>query len=203
MKRCPKCEFIYEESQHLCDMDGMELVHDPQEIPKTRLPRKRKAVTSILQLLAMALPAVVLSALIFFGSSGQVAESADPDFNAAPAMKQPGVTSNTYSTVKTAGAPVQVIDGPSKKNGNEIGERSVSVPATNPTGANDLKNSTSPAQERLPAKAVSDKSEVRKVKPEHAVRERNWQRTEPPKKDSKISSLLKKTGRIFKKPFQM
>ncbi len=29
MKLCPQCEFIYEDDQSLCDMDGSELVYDP------------------------------------------------------------------------------------------------------------------------------------------------------------------------------
>jgi hypothetical protein len=30
MKLCPHCEFIYEDDQKFCDMDGQELVHDPK-----------------------------------------------------------------------------------------------------------------------------------------------------------------------------
>lgn len=30
MKLCPQCEFIYEDDQKFCDMDGQELVHDPR-----------------------------------------------------------------------------------------------------------------------------------------------------------------------------
>jgi hypothetical protein len=30
MKLCPQCEFIYEDDQRFCDMDGQELVHDPK-----------------------------------------------------------------------------------------------------------------------------------------------------------------------------
>src|SRR5882724_6610322 len=29
MKLCPQCEFIYENEQSFCDMDGKELVYDP------------------------------------------------------------------------------------------------------------------------------------------------------------------------------
>lgn len=29
MKLCPQCDFIYEDDQGFCDMDGKELVHDP------------------------------------------------------------------------------------------------------------------------------------------------------------------------------
>src|SRR5215211_5539144 len=33
MKRCPKCEFIYEDDQSLCDMDGVLLVFDSRALP--------------------------------------------------------------------------------------------------------------------------------------------------------------------------
>src|SRR5690242_17003920 len=33
MKRCPQCEFIYEDDQSLCDMDGALLVFDARTLP--------------------------------------------------------------------------------------------------------------------------------------------------------------------------
>ena len=33
MKRCPQCEFIYEDDQSLCDMDGVLLVFDARTLP--------------------------------------------------------------------------------------------------------------------------------------------------------------------------
>src|SRR5690242_4418300 len=33
MKRCPQCEFIYEDDQSLCDMDGALLVFDTRTLP--------------------------------------------------------------------------------------------------------------------------------------------------------------------------
>ena len=33
MKRCPQCEFIYEDEQSLCDMDGVLLVFDSRTLP--------------------------------------------------------------------------------------------------------------------------------------------------------------------------
>ena len=33
MKRCPQCEFIYEDDQSLCDMDGVLLVLDSRTLP--------------------------------------------------------------------------------------------------------------------------------------------------------------------------
>ncbi len=33
MKRCPQCDFLYEDDQPRCDMDGAELVDDPRAVP--------------------------------------------------------------------------------------------------------------------------------------------------------------------------
>ncbi|HZI62366.1 MAG TPA: hypothetical protein VFD62_16745 [Pyrinomonadaceae bacterium] len=33
MKKCPQCEFIYEDDQSLCDMDGVLLVFDSRSLP--------------------------------------------------------------------------------------------------------------------------------------------------------------------------
>src|SRR5262245_13272617 len=33
MKRCPQCEFLYEDDQSLCDMDGVLLVLDSRSLP--------------------------------------------------------------------------------------------------------------------------------------------------------------------------
>jgi len=44
MKRCPQCEFIYEDDQSLCDMDGVLLVFDSRILPNlhalTTVPAK-------------------------------------------------------------------------------------------------------------------------------------------------------------------
>ena len=33
MKRCPQCEFVYEDEQTVCDMDGSELLHEALSLP--------------------------------------------------------------------------------------------------------------------------------------------------------------------------
>lgn len=47
MKRCPQCEFIYEDDQSLCDMDGVLLVFDSRTLPNlhalTTVPASPKA----------------------------------------------------------------------------------------------------------------------------------------------------------------
>ena len=36
MKLCPQCDFIYENDQSLCDMDGADLVYDPTPFPSAK-----------------------------------------------------------------------------------------------------------------------------------------------------------------------
>jgi hypothetical protein len=40
MKRCPQCEFIYEDDQSLCDMDGVLLVFDSRTLPNSHALQK-------------------------------------------------------------------------------------------------------------------------------------------------------------------
>jgi hypothetical protein len=69
MKLCPQCEFIYEDDQNLCDMDGEALVYDPRlgviagAGPPVTSPRPTR---SRLRILVVPLVAgLVLSSLLF------------------------------------------------------------------------------------------------------------------------------------------
>ena len=64
MKKCPKCEFIYEDDQSLCDMDGVLLVldsrtlpnlHALQTVPETRTSSKRNRAVPAFATLILAL----------------------------------------------------------------------------------------------------------------------------------------------------
>jgi len=63
MKRCPKCEFIYEDDQSLCDMDGVLLVLDSRTLPnlhalqtvKTKTPPKRNRAVPAFATLILAI----------------------------------------------------------------------------------------------------------------------------------------------------
>src|SRR5918993_728170 len=69
MKRCPLCDFIYEDDQRLCDMDGIELVHDRGALVPTTAAAHGSAVAvksprkklSVLPLVAAALGVVFFS----------------------------------------------------------------------------------------------------------------------------------------------
>ena len=167
MKRCPQCEFIYEDDQSLCDMDGVLLVLDSRILPNphalvtvpatpAKAHRKKRAVPAFATLVL----ALVLG-MVYYVSTRQ------------PTPQGPVVKPGTMRIVP--------IDIPTPE---------PPPPTPEPTAApvkEESKPSTAPVK-KTAAKSVSVSQQ---------------KRTEEPKKeDSKVNSILKKTGRILKKPFK-
>jgi len=118
MKLCPQCEFIYEDDQTLCDMDGGELVYDPGlpaseetvlsnsaeihdtlEIPATvplALPVSQPAGWHFRRKAVAALAAIVLVALLFVVFYARTHQPRS--FNANEAGNQTPVQSSNRST---------------------------------------------------------------------------------------------------------
>ena len=170
MKRCPKCEFIYEDDQSLCDMDGVLLVFDSRTLPhlhalqtvsSKRTPKRNPAVPAFATLiLALVLgmvyyvstqrkaPATVDIPPVSTASTSNPVPAVNPEVNptpeAKPSVEQPHAATKPAAT---AAAPVKKV-----------------VAKPTPTPAR--------------AKAAEKKDE------------------------SKVGNLLKKTGRILKKPFK-
>ena len=177
MKRCPLCDFIYEDVQGVCDMDGIELVHDggslipAGEVSILKLPasagspRRRR---SLQLLLGFGLGAAVFSA--YYASVNQAAPAAGGQGSASYAARP---------------APPTVEATP---------ERAAPPPATPPAEA-----PASPPEETTPAPA----SAAPATEPRAAGA--NGKKPRPgggnKKKESKLASVLNKTGRMLKKPF--
>ena len=161
MKRCPQCEFIYEDDQSLCDMDGVLLVLDSRTLPNlhalatvpAKVPQRRNRAVPAFATLVLAL----VLGMVYYVSSQR---------NPAP---------NTYSP---AGAT----------------SISNAAPVSNPTP--EPQPSESPKEEAKPAPAK------RPVVKATALTPRTRTSPKPKKDESKVGSLLKKTGRILKKPFK-
>jgi hypothetical protein len=230
MKLCPQCEFIYEDDQSVCDMDGKELVSDagalafeetapstfaqPQQLAETpvSLPSEPSNLSPVLldsppsreQSRSFAIAgavAVVLVALLFVvyyalthrprsGNANQASSqtSVQPqDSSASPATEQvPGPDS--------VAIPESVVDSP---------EQALSTtPDLTP------KRSQVKSIQRLApqSEATAVSAEEKNRKPQNAIAQNRPRvnRPEPadPKKESRVGSFLKKTGRILKKPFQ-
>ena len=184
MKRCPQCEFIYEDDQSLCDMDGVLLVFDARTLPNLHALAPVEAQVSIARpywrhrtfpAMAALILASVLS-LVYFLSAQRTVPSAAPISGAAittPVVNPvaPNPPQPSPATEANSAAPTETLE-------------------TKPEEPSKPANITAPAPEK---KAAAKSSAITQSKPA----------AEPKKDDdSKVGSILKKTGRILKKPFK-
>lgn len=185
MKRCPQCEFIYEDDQSLCDMDGALLVFDSRSLPNVHalapvdmagVPLAPKAHWRHRTFPAMAalILATVLS-LVYFVSTQR--GTAPPAPVSVPSMTLPA-----SNLVAPAAANPTTEPPPATK-------ESSAAPAT----TEETKPETTNAPAAQPAKKATSKTSTTQPKPAQETR----------KNDSKVGSILKKTGRILKKPFKL
>ena len=172
MKRCPKCEFIYEDDQGLCDMDGALLVFDARTLPNHALqtvpaaaktPSKRNRAVPAFATLILAL----VLGLVYYVS---IQRKAAQNFDIPPVTTSAASTSN----------PVPVV--------NPTPEAQPSAEEPKPEPVKPAVAAAAPA----PAKKTAPKPTPTPAKAKVAEK----------KDDSKVGSILKKTGRILKKPFK-
>ncbi len=171
MKRCPQCEFIYEDDQSLCDMDGVLLVLDSRTLPNMNAlttvppkvaPKRNRAVPAFATLIL----ALVLGMVYFVSMQRRAAQT----------VPTPAIVESTANPAPVE-SPVQV---------SAPAEPEPQPPVEEPRAAT-TKASAVPVK-----KASTKASTSSQMKP--AIAEK--------KEDSKVGSILKKTGRILKKPFK-
>ncbi|HEX6728908.1 MAG TPA: hypothetical protein VF074_02805 [Pyrinomonadaceae bacterium] len=193
MKRCPNCEFIYEDDQSHCDMDGTKLTHDSRPLPKLQalsvVPEPdSKWRSRAVPVFASALLAIILG-LVYFVSLRQV----EPTANAG----SQSTTVETPATDPAASTPAAPIPEPTSTPSNAVPQTESS-----PT-INDQDNAiTPPAPEaRKPVEVRIERQNVgRSSKPPQMKNQKDaGSKEQPEKDDSKVRSILKKTGRFFKK----
>jgi len=166
MKRCPQCEFIYEDDQSLCDMDGVLLVLDSRTLPNLHAlatipakvqPRRNRAVPAFATLILL-----LVLGMVYYVSTRR-------------------------HTVPTVEAPASVI--------------SPAVPVANPTpeAQPSAESKQPPPVEAKPAPAKKSTAKTVSVSQPKTSPKTS---SEPKKDESKVGSILKKTGRILKKPFK-
>jgi hypothetical protein len=182
MKRCPQCEFIYEDDQSLCDMDGALLVLDsrslpdlhalaPVDMPAVRVASKAHWRHRTFPAMAALILATVLS-LVYFVSTQR---------SAAP-VNVPAVNLPASSLIAPAAANPTPEPPPAT-------EASNAAPAKTEESEPETTKAAAPA----PARKSASKASTTQPKPTQEAR----------KDDSKVGSILKKTGRILKKPFKL
>ena len=262
MKRCPECEFVYEDEQQSCDMDGAELVHDLRflaenlsfhndlTLARPTEPELNNEATSLLiirnssppqtprywpRLGGVAIAAAVLSTALSLAyitsnqsapSDGRVTltEAASESASATtPKQVEDAVApAETSSTLPASGIETSAIELGKTPTGIDLpkatpraqisqgrrGHRNHRSDSGEPTsksrskivgpvttvttvrmtdkGAAISTRSDGPAQTTLKAPSIAAKSAPA--------------RTE--KKESRVGSFLRTTGRILKKPFK-
>lgn len=200
MKRCPQCEFIYEDDQSLCDMDGVLLVFDSRALPNlhalapvdaTLAPRRSPWRQRTFPAMAALILATVFS-LVYFVSTHNTVRSPAPISGASVTqpLVNPVAPSNSAATANSAAeansSDSNQIQPPSAAEANVV-----ATEATEPKREDNTKApATTPAAPARKATAV--KSSIQ-PKPAEA----------PRKEESKVGSILKKTGHILKKPFKL
>ncbi len=210
MKRCPQCEFIYEDDQNRCDMDGIDLIFDnpttsltpPKPAPRAKVNNSRRSVLSIC--------GVVLGVLVF--AIGFASLERAFSVSSEPAAVPPVSISQTARDEeianrppKTAVEPVEpVAEDPavtmarnnakaSQVVAREPGSDLPSKPAAEPLQRNSL------GTQGVVLGSVPRQNRIDATQPQPGM----IRSTTPPpaKKDSKVVSIVKKTGRFFKKAF--
>ena len=221
MKRCPQCDFIYEDDQGLCEMDGEELVHDSRSFPVAATPPTQRGLRAKppFRRFAVLVTAFLLTAalfVIYYRSPRRVDSKSVP---VAPKVKNsesgtsiPPTASNTpdrepdQTSLATTDSP-----GPSPSNAGVTKRRSLRSSAG---------PSSSPAPNLSPAPGIAAPEELLtqstlgvpvtalSVRPssspaDPAAPKPSEDKTKPAtqKRESKVSSFFKKAGRLLKKPF--
>jgi hypothetical protein len=221
MKRCPECEFVYEENQNLCDMDGAVLVHDPHELPKN--PTRSRPGKSILQLIAMALPSILLATILLYGSTPQeartetsateVIEQAEPSSYLPASAAQPASSPAAEESVKTdsIGSGGNGSKGAESSSSPSEGRPSATHKPEAQDDSSDTKTEPEPKSSPettvgtpIPApKGVPPGSEPVRREPRRPSSSAGSDRkTAHESNKEKVKSFFKKTGRLLKKPFQ-
>jgi hypothetical protein len=188
MKRCPQCEFVYEDDQDYCDMDGKVLVYDSRPLQRLEIDSSRPgfspkskqrkfaaaAVASVVFGLGPIMTYYVLQRVppqpISPSSSGTKAtQPSQPQ----PTLTQPSAT--TTDSVTSFG-----------NTGTETESKRNLIDPKEGVGQTGNSSSHTPSEQKAKpiTPRVSRIRESRKGKP-----------------DSKVRSILKKTGRLIKKPF--
>jgi hypothetical protein len=187
MKRCPQCDFIYEDDERRCDLDGTELVHDPRPLPGSSSPTVRAAerrASRTFTIIAGSGVVLGLSLLFLFEAitspSGANNNNQPSSTITAPQSGPTVAPQPTASATPSPNSPV--TETPASDNRDDRAARVAKLSAP-PTRA--------PASRQEDTRApVSSRQEERKPA----------QSSSDPK--AKITSVIKKTGQIITRPFK-
>lgn len=192
MQRCPQCEFIYEDDQSRCDMDGAALVHDSNPLPRlqalavtTASEATAKSAWRRVVPFAAALVLTVVMALVYYVSVSR----------SSRVTSTTGITTvETPATISEPSPATATSSIPASQETEKSNDDAASTKETAPVGDAESKKAEPPSAKK-PANDRTTKSTPR------APSNNQPRATTEPEKESKVSSALKKTKRFFKKVF--
>ena len=233
MKRCPECEFLYEDDQSLCDMDGKPLRNTGQLLPLPGNPSPPRSRSRWGGAMIPLLAGLVLSAVLF------ILYHASPHTFSSSAGSQPANPASKPKAGKDTKLPIHQ-PGPNATSNSpastQPGADPFARPGTQPNAPGEKPKPESPApgsDQKVPSEKPANENRVapepQPVKPvvseEKPEATQKTSTTAPPKAvsnqparaaasparkpaaqnndESKLNSILKKTGRILKKPFKL
>lgn len=224
MKLCPQCEFIYEDSQALCDMDGQELVYEPtislssEKSPSGasgKIARRRGRGMPIRILAGLLLVAGLLLTYQVFTPESEIVK-----VNALSDRKGASTKATSPAAVALPEKTAPPTATPDLSKGNAVSEAAQKAAQAVPVNLStpDRADSKSPNNHAVVTKAPAPLSvySLPRVKPLPTLKPipkladgdtsklaANQKRVvENKKKESKIGSFFKKTARVLSKPFQ-
>jgi hypothetical protein len=183
MKRCPQCEFIYEDDQSLCDMDGKLLVFDSLNLPKPKASTKSKWRNRIVPAVATLVLATVFL-LVYYVSTHQ-----RPRPVTTPGMDAVNAAQPTSSGTNL---PSQAGDIQNATDKSEVKATDNAQPSTTKVAGESKPKASSTSAPKDSIQKANSKAAPKTQSSPNAQQD-----------DSKIGSLIKKTGRLLKKPFKL
>jgi hypothetical protein len=198
MKRCPRCEFVYENEQSRCDMDGTGLVYDPRPLtpegraatePTALLVKSRRRISVVPSVVGVLFVSVLLIGYYGFThrSAPRISSPSPSKLTTAPQSDSPMVP---LPAATATPAPSPGNEATPHKKKPEKTSRINTVSSAHSSSARKR-------QDDAPDKPIPSRT-IAKNQP----RERTPARTNA-NKDSRIRSFFKNTARVLKKPFQL
>ncbi len=211
MKRCPLCEFIYEDEQSLCDMDGIALVASPEALAIEGISATEpvgyatiSTRSRAMRLFITAVAGVVLGLVLVLVYSVSNQRARMRVTSSSPA--QVAVDSQSPAADSTTAAPLaQPLDStqspepPKTPETRESPARDAIVITDSPEGAKPLPEASQSLAPRFESKS---KPGIAKPKPQGVNLKGHAEENTNTKKDSAVGSILKKAANILKKPFK-
>jgi hypothetical protein len=227
MRRCPRCEFFYEDDENLCAMDGTELVNYSGPLPfeensASRTRARLNFYTPSLTLITAGAVLAVASILFFqsvvkrrvLQSSRQTplrTSTASPKAEQTPAAAVPEPTStlipngssNSVARAKTKAITKVDPDRQSDRDPFSTAPAVSSTPLLKPSPIFGQAHASTTAP---PINSVTPVVKQREPALPSQPPMRSPSEIKPAatnqKSESKVTSFLKKTGRALKKPFK-